>query len=348
MATNNIALVAGASGIIGNALVRELKARPDWHVRALPRTLVDGVDSIKADLTDAQGSAKALQQAADTTHLFYAALKGGHDLADEEAINRGMLRNLLDGLKAAGAPLERVVHYQGAKVYGVHLGCASAPFYEDDPRHLPANFYYAQEDLLRERGAAGDFEWSILRPDVVVGDVVGNPMNIVMVIGVFAALSKAAGVPLRFPGSHKTYSGVFAQTTDSTWLAHASVWAAKAPAAHNRVFNLVGEPFRWERIWKRVAEEFDMEVGPPQPFSLARQMPAKAKAWGHLVAEHGLQQVPYEKLVGWAFGDFVFNTEFDMISDMGKIRRAGFGEAVKTEATIVSALDRLRTAKFLP
>jgi hypothetical protein len=33
---------------------------------------------------------------------------------------------------------------------------------------------------------------------------------------------------------------------------------------------------------------------------------------------------------------------------MGKIRRAGFGEAVKTEATIVAALDRLRTAKFLP
>jgi nucleoside-diphosphate-sugar epimerase len=348
MATNNIALVAGASGIIGNALVRELKARPDWHVRALPRTLVDGVDSIKADLTDAQGSAKALQQAADTTHLFYAALKSGHDLADEEAINRDMLRNLLDGLKAAGAPLERVVHYQGAKVYGVHLGCAIAPFYEDDPRHLPANFYYAQEDLLRERGAAGDFEWSILRPDVVVGDVVGNPMNIVMVIGVFAALSKAAGVPLRFPGSHKTYSGVFAQTTDATWLARASVWTAQAPAAHNRAFNLVGEPFRWERIWKRVAEEFDMEVGPPQPFSLARQMPAKAKAWERLVAEHGLQQVPYEKLVGWAFGDFVFNTEFDMISDMGKIRRAGFGEAVKTEATIVAALDRLRTAKFLP
>jgi nucleoside-diphosphate-sugar epimerase len=348
MATNNIALVAGASGIIGNAVVHELKARADWRVRALPRTLVDGVDSIKADLTDGLGTAKAMQQAADTTHLFYAALKGEHDLADEESINRGMLRNLLDGLKAAGAPLQRVVHYQGAKVYGVHLGCAIAPFYEDDPRHLPANFDYAQEDLLRERGAAGEFEWSILRPDVVVGDVVGNPMNIVMVIGVFAALSKAAGIPLRFPGSHKTYSGVFAQTTDSTWLAHASVWAAQAAAAHNRVFNVVGEPFRWARIWKRVAEEFDMEVGPPQPFSLARQMPAQARAWARLAKEHGLQQVPYEKLVGWAFGDFVFNTEFDMISDMGKIRRAGFGEAVKTEATIVAALDRLRTAKFLP
>jgi nucleoside-diphosphate-sugar epimerase len=348
MNTNHVALVAGASGIIGNALVRELKERPDWRVRAMPRTLIDGVDTIKADLTDAAATAKALALAPDTTHVFYAALKGGRDLADEEAINSGMLRNLLDGLKTVGAPLERVVHYQGTKVYGVHLGCAVAPFYEDDPRHLPPNFYYAQEDLLREREKAGDFEFAILRPDVVVGDIVGNPMNIVMVIGVFAALSKAAGLPLRFPGSHETYSGVLAQTTDSDWMARASLWAALAPAARNRVFNLVGEPFRWERIWKRVADALGMEVGPPQPFSLAKQMPAKASDWRRLAAEHRLQPVPYEKLVGWAFGDFIFNTEFDIISDMGKIRRAGFAEAVKTEATIVSALERLRGGRYLP
>jgi nucleoside-diphosphate-sugar epimerase len=348
MNPNPVALVAGASGIIGNALVRELKSRHDWRLRALPRTLVDGVDVIKADLLDAMDTAKAVQQAADTTHLFYAALRGARDLIDEEAVNSAMLRNLLDGLKGAGARLERVVLFQGAKVYGVHLGCATAPFYEDDPRHLPPNFYYAQEDLLRERGTDGDFEWSILRPDVVVGDIVGNPMNIVTVIGVFAALSKAAGLPLRFPGSHKTYRGVFAQTTDATWLARASLWAAQAPAARNRVFNAVNEPFRWERIWKRIADDFEMEVASPQPFSLAKLMPSKAREWGRVATEHGLQKVPYEKLVHWAFGDFVFNTEFDMISDMGKIRRAGFTEAVKTEATVLGALEHLRATKYLP
>jgi nucleoside-diphosphate-sugar epimerase len=348
MTSPRVALVAGASGIIGHAVVEELAARPDWRVRAAPRTFVHGIDSIKADLTDAAATRTALAQAADTTHLFYAALKGGRDLADEEAINAGMLRNLLDGLKAVGAPLERVVHYQGAKVYGVHLGPAVAPFYEDDPRHLAPNFYYAQEDILRERAAEGDFEWSILRPDVVVGDIAGNPMNIAMVIGVFAALSKAAGLPLRFPGSAKTYSGVLAQTTDAAWMARASVWAALAPAARNEAFNLVGEPFRWERIWKRVAEAMQMDVAPPQPFALARQMPAKSGAWHRLAAEHDLQPVPYERLVGWGFGDFIFNTEFDMISDMGKIRRAGFTEAVETEATILAALARLRQKKYLP
>lgn len=143
MSTRYSALVVGASGIIGNAVVRELHGRPEWRVRALPRTFVDGVESIKVDLTDAQATASALEAARDTTHVFYAALKSGTDLLDEERINGGMLRNLLDGLKAVGAPLQRVVHYQGAKVYGVHLGDAQAPFYEDDPRHMTPNFYYA-------------------------------------------------------------------------------------------------------------------------------------------------------------------------------------------------------------
>jgi nucleoside-diphosphate-sugar epimerase len=342
------ALVAGASGIIGNAVVGELKGRADWKVRALPRTFVEGVETVKADLLDADSSRAALAGAADTTHLFYAALKGGRDLADEAAINGAMLRNLLDGLKAAGAKLQRVVLYQGAKVYGVHLGQARAPFYEDDPRHVTPNFYYVQEDELRRRSAAGEFEWAILRPDVVVGDIVGNPMNIVMVMGVFAALSREAGVPLRFPGSPKTYNGAFAQTTDAGWLARASVWAALDPAAAGEAFNLVGEPFRWERIWRDVADCFGMEVGDPQPFKLAAQMPLMMDAWRALAAKYGLQDVAYDKLVGWPFGDFIFNTEFDMISDMGKIRRAGFTEAVRTEDTITGALQRLRARKVLP
>jgi hypothetical protein len=49
-----------------------------------------------------------------------------------------MLRNLLDGLDAVGAPLERVVLYQGAKVYGVHLGPVPAPRAPAARRRRPA------------------------------------------------------------------------------------------------------------------------------------------------------------------------------------------------------------------
>jgi nucleoside-diphosphate-sugar epimerase len=348
MSNKHVALVVGSSGIIGSALVDTLSGAPDWTVRALRKTLVAGVEAIDCDLSDAAATKKALAAASDTTHVYYAALKADPDLAHESDINTTMLRNVLDGLKAVGAPLKRVVHYQGAKVYGVHLGAGVAPFYEDDPRHVAPNFYYAQEDLLRERQFSEGLEWSILRPDVVVGDMAGNPMNIAMVIGVFAALSKQAGVPLRFPGSMRTYREVVAQLTDAHWLARASLWAALAPTARNEAFNLVGEPFRWERIWIKIAQALDMEVATPQPFSLAKHMPGKAAHWERLAAAKELDTLPFEKLVGWPFGDFIFNTEFDMISDMNKIRRAGFTEVVNNEEIIIAALKRLGEKGLIP
>ena len=348
MTKRNIALVVGASGIIGNALVETLAAQSDWQVRALSQTVNTDNGTIATNLQDATASAKALLAASDTTHVFYAALSPRADLGEEEAVNLTMLQNLLDGLKAAGAPLQRVVLYQGAKVYGVHLGIAHAPFYEDDPRHLGPNFYYAQEDLLRGRAELDGFSWSILRPDVVVGSAAGNPMNIAMVIGVFAALSKVNNLPLRFPGSWITYRDVMAQITDSSWLARASLWAALAPSASNEAFNIVGEPFRWERIWQLIADELDMEVGTPQPLSLARQMPSHAKTWDKLVEVHGLQALKYDRIVSWGFGDFIFNTEFNVISDMGKIRRAGFTEAADNDAWIRTALAQLKQKKYLP
>lgn len=348
MNDKHVALVVGSSGIIGTALVETLAKTADWTVRALRKTSVPGVQAIDCDLSDAEATRQALAAASDTTHVFYAALQTDPDLARESEINTTMLRNVLNGLKANGAPLQRVVHYQGAKVYGVHLGANVAPFYEDDPRHVASNFYYAQEDLLRERQTSDGLDWSILRPDVVVGDITGNPMNIAMVIGVFAALSKQAGVPLRFPGSMRTYREVVAQLTDAHWLARASIWAALAPTARNEAFNLVGEPFRWERIWIKIAEALDMDVATPQPFSLAKHMPGKAKDWKQLAAKHELKSLPYEKLVGWPFGDFIFNTEFDMISDMNKIRRAGFTEVVNNEEIMVNALKRLAEKGVLP
>lgn len=348
MSDKNSALVVGASGIIGNALVETLAADPNWSVRALRRTDVQGVDTIDADLHDAVATAAALREASDTTHVFYAALSPQPDLAHEETVNLDMFENLLDGLKAAGAPLQRVVLYQGAKVYGVHLGKVHAPFYEDDPRYLGPNFYYAQEDLLCARSERDGFDWSILRPDVVVGSAAGNPMNITVTMAVYAALSQARGLPLRFPGTAVVYRDVMAQVTDATWLARASIWAALSPAARNEAFNLVGEPFRWERIWRHVADAFKMEVAAPQPMSLVKQMPSLAGEWEALATRHGLQGPAFEKLVNWGFGDFIFNCEFDVVSDMGKIRRAGFVEPSDNEGWIRTALQQLRDKKIIP
>jgi nucleoside-diphosphate-sugar epimerase len=349
MSDTRTALVAGANGIIGKALRETLGAAPGWHARALSRRPHGSPGAVAVDLTDAAATRAALGQARDVTHLFYAALAPQPSLAEENTVNGAMLRHLLDGLEAAGAPLARVVLYQGAKVYGVHLGPVPSPFYEDEnPRHVGPNFYFTQEGELRARAARGGPDFAILRPDVVVGDAAGNAMNIAMVIGAYAALCRAEGAAFRFPGPAHVYDGVLAQVTDARALARASLWAATAEAARGEAFNYVHEPFRWRRVWEKLAAALGLPLGPPVPLRLSQHMADRQPAWARLVSEQGLVDTPYGRAVGWSFGDFVFHSDFDLVSDMGKIRRAGFTESVDSVAALIAAIRRLQDAKVLP
>ena len=340
---SRVALVAGAGGIIGKALMEEIDRASDWRGLALSRSGGD----VSADLTDAAATRTALEAARETTHLFYAAYKPGGALAEEDQVNSAMLRNLLDGLAAVDAKLERVVLYQGAKVYGVHLGTVPSPFYEDDnPRPIGPNFYFTQEDELRRRAAEGGPEWTILRPDVVLGDAPGNAMNIATVIGAYAALSKADGAAFRFPGTAHVYDHCLAQFTDAHALARASLWAATASTARGEAFNYVHAPFRWRRVWETVAAHFELEAGEPIPFSLAGHMPALEAVWRKIAAD--LVQPDYAKAVGWGFGDFVFGSAFDVLSDTTKIRMAGFAETLDPAAALIDAIERQISARVLP
>jgi nucleoside-diphosphate-sugar epimerase len=340
---SRVALVAGAGGIIGKALLEEVARAPGWRGLALSRRGGD----VSADLTDAAATRGVLEAARDATHLFYAAYNPGGGLAEEDRINSAMLSNLLDGLASVGAPLERVVLYQGAKVYGVHLGPVSTPFYEDDnPRPIGPNFYFSQEGELRRRAEAGGPEWAILRPDVVLGDAAGNAMNVATVIGAYAALTKADGAAFRFPGTAQVYDHCLAQFTDAHALARASLWAATAEAARGQAFNYVHAPFRWRRVWERVAAHFYLELGEPIPFSLAGHMPALEPVWRRIAA--GLVQPDYAKAVGWGFGDFVFGSAFDVLSDVTKIRTAGFAETVDPAEALIAAIERQVAARVLP
>jgi hypothetical protein len=64
---------------------------------------------------------------------------------------------------------------------------------------MSPNFYYDQEDFLRERQAGKDWSFTILRPEAVSGYAIGNPMNLIMAIGVYAAISKRVGIATEVP-----------------------------------------------------------------------------------------------------------------------------------------------------
>jgi nucleoside-diphosphate-sugar epimerase len=344
----NVALVAGVGGIIGHALAHELKDR-GWRVRGLARRAVDGIPSIAADLTDRKATAAAVAGAKDTTHVFYAALSPDPLLSTEAERNAGMLAALLDGLRDVGAPLKRVVIYQGFKIYGIHLGAhVRTPARESDPPHMPPNIYLAQEQQLRERARQAPWDYVALRPDVVVGDIYGNPMNIAMVIGAFAAISKELGIPLRFPGTDLAYRQLV-QCTDAGLLARASAWAALEPSCGGEAFNVTnGDIFRWERIWEDLAEYFGIRSAEPVPLRLAQHMADKGPIWEKIAHRHNLVETDIAKLVGWGFGDFIFHTETDVISDTNKLYEFGFTERINTKTSLISALDRLRKKRVLP
>jgi hypothetical protein len=85
-----------------------------------------------------------------------------------------------------------------------------------------------------------------------------------------------------------------------------------------------------------------------RPLKLAAYMPAVEPVWDPIVAEQGVKTLPYAKAVGWGFGDFVFGAEFDVVSDMTKIRLAGFGETVDTVEALVGAILRQQADGTIP
>jgi hypothetical protein len=90
---------------------------------------------------------------------------------------------------------------------------------------MPPNFYYDQQDLVAacQRGKA--WTWSTARPHAICGFATGNPMNLIMVLAVYATISKALGMPLRHPGTQENYHALY-QCTDAALLSRALVWMA--------------------------------------------------------------------------------------------------------------------------
>jgi hypothetical protein len=135
-------------------------------------------------------------------------------------VNVAILRNLLDVVEAASRSRRHITFYQGGKAYGADLGPFKTPAREDDPRLMPPNFYYDQEDFLRERQKGKQWYWTALRPEAICGFATGNPMNLAMVIAVYAVISKELGLPLRFPGTEKAHRALY-QVTSAEILAKA-------------------------------------------------------------------------------------------------------------------------------
>ncbi|MGG3642183.1 SDR family oxidoreductase [Bacillus gobiensis] len=345
------ALVVGATGIIGSYILDHISSLEGWNVKGVARNIPSEHPEryISIDLLNVDDVKEKIKAAGEVTHIFFAAYQDFPALSkDQIEVNTSMLDNVVMTVEETSNSLQRVVLMQGAKVYGAHLGKFKTPAKESDPRHLPPNFYYNQEDFLRSHQEGKSWSWTILRPDLVAGLSIGNPMSIAMAIAVYASISKEFGLPLRFPGKEGAYRALV-QITDASLLAHASVWAAVQDHTAFEIFNITnGDLFRWEQLWPKFASFFEMDYAPVQTIPLTDMMPLQKGVWEEMVENYQLQPVPFEKAAAWPFADFIFGSEHDVISDTTKIKQFGFHEVADSEKIFLDLFAEFKERKLIP
>lgn len=354
----NHAMIIGATGITGGYILRDLAARPGWKVTGLcrrpPAESAPNVSWLSVDLLDKADARAKVGGLRDVTHVFYC---GFIPLAPDElhlpananvAVNLALLANAVEPVEAVADGLKHIQVMQGTKYYGSHIGAFKTPAKEDDPRHMAPNFYFDQQDYVADLQRGKSWTWSCLRPHTVMGFTIGNPLNLLSVLAVYAAISKELGLPLKFPGLEGHYRAVY-QVTDAGLLARAAHWAATTPACANQAFNITnGDFFRWESLWPRIAELFDMKAGPVQTIDLVGFMADKAPLWERMAEKHDLMRVPFAKAVNWGFGNYVFKANWDQMSDTTRARRFGFAECFDSEERLLEQLAELKRARFVP
>lgn len=344
------AVVVGALGVMGRYIVDRLAARPDWRVIGLSRRKGEDRERLRYVPVDLLKPFKPDFGA--VTHVFYAAFQpsagNASGYAENITPNLDMLVNSVSAIETTSPGLERVVLITGTKYYGSHLGPFRTPARETDPRHAGANYYFDQIDWLTAFQKGKHWTWCELRPQTLCGFAPGTAMSIVPVIAVYAAIMKELGRPLAWPGQPGSGRAIY-QVTDSGHFASAALWAATDPRCANQAYNITnGDYFRWLDLWPRLGEVFDMTVAEPVPMSLTGFMADKAPLWDSMVVKYGLRPYRFDEVVAWPFGDYVFNTTWDVMSSVTRARLHGFHDVVDSEDMFVRLLTRFRQERIVP
>jgi nucleoside-diphosphate-sugar epimerase len=355
-------LVAGASGVVGYAAVKHFAADPDTEVVGVSRRIppdLDGAALCSLDLNDADACRRVARLHRDTTHLVYAALYekpgliAGWRERDQMETNLRMFANLLDAVVDESRALAHVTLLQGTKAYGGHVATVPVPGRERTPRHPHENFYFLQEDHLRARQASGSWSWTILRPQVILGESLGSNMNLIPALGAYGAVLRAAGEPLHFPGGAPSVCEV----VSADLLARAIAWAGRSLDARDEIFNVTnGDVLVWRDAWPAVADALGMEPGEDRPQSLADTMPGRQPEWETIVDRYALRAPRrLDEFVGQSFvyADLLLgfgrtSVGMPQLVSTVKIRQAGFGECLDSEEDLAAWFERLQHRRLLP
>lgn len=353
----NIALIVGASGISGNNLAQEL-LKNNWTTYGITRNSevkLKGLKNIKADLLDPKSLEEALKDI-KPTHIFFTAWMRKDTEAENIEVNGRMVRNLLEAV----APKKSVKHV--ALVTGLkhYLGpfenyakkgfTPETPVRTEHPRLELNNFYYAQEDEIFNAAKRDGFTWSIHRAHTMIGQAVGNLMNMGTTLAVYASICKENGTPFIWPGSEAQWNGI-SDVTDAHILAKQFLWAATTPEAENQAFNIVnGDIFRWSWLWKQIAEYFGLEY---QGYvennkNLEELMKDDQAKWEKMADKHQLVESQLDRLASPWHTDLDLGRPIEVMTNMSKSRKLGFKEYQDTRESFFNLFEELKEQKIIP
>ena len=350
------ALVVGATGIVGRSLASML-AREGWTTFGLSRTgsaPLRGVTNLQADLLDPAALTEALADIRPSFAAITAWMRRDSE-AENIQVNSATVRNLLAALEPARS-LEHVAlmtglkHYLGPfEAYGKAV-MAETPFHETEARLASPNFYYAQEDELFAAAARAGFGWSVHRSHTVLGFAVGNAMNMVLTLSVYATLCKELGRPFVFPGSQMQWNAL-TDVTDADLLSEQMLWAATHEEGRDQAFNTAnGDVFRWRWLWPQLADHFGLAwegfVGQPRP--LESQMVGMEDTWRAIAGRHALAEPDLGRLASWWHSDADLGRTIEVLTDMTKSREAGFLGFRSTPKSFLAKIAQYRAARILP
>lgn len=341
-------LIIGGSGNVGANLYHFFKQK-DLNVFTLSRRhTINSKNNFSVDLGNEKSIDEFFKKNQKFDEIIYSAYYHSENVQDIHDKNIEMFSNLLSSIqKSSISSIKNFMLVEGTKWYGSHLGEFKTPAKETDDVKKN-HFYHYQQNLLESVAKKNNFSWIAIRPHTVCSNVIGFPMNLALIISIYASICKYKNLKFTFPGNLQNWNSVY-QVTSAKILSDAIYWLLNNDKCKNNAFNLTnGDFFRWKNIWPRIANHYNLDWEIKEKFSLAEFISSEKDIWKEISIKFNLQAMEIEKAVNWNFGDFIFSSKWDIMSDCTKLRKAGYNLSEDSEQMFLKLLSNFKENQHTP